>query len=331
MRRLPKISVNIPAKPKSDVKPVLNSLKKIEYPPELIQIVIVEGNQIAKQRNQAIKRSSGEIIYLLDDDSEVRPDSFRIIIQEFKKKNVAAVGGPSLTKKDGNYLNFLIGCALETYFGAMRMRFRYSEQGQKTEGNEYQLIGANLALRKKTVEKIGLFNEKIVPNEETELLRRLKKVGYKLVYNKDLSIQRSQRKTLKDLAKQFFHYGVGRMKQILYNGTFEDLIFILPIAFVFYLTSLLLFHPIWSLIPLFLYLVLSLATSLKAASKYKKAFLILALPIIFLIIHISYASGIIYEILSQFLFKKDVKKHKNRFKISILSLRDVIRHSGDPD
>ena len=116
-----KISVNIPVKFPITIKPVLNSLKKINYPPKLTEIIIVEGNQIAQQRNLAIKKSSGDIIYLLDNDSEVNPDSFKIISAEFNKKNVAAVGGPSLTKKGKNYLNFLIGCALETYFGAMRI------------------------------------------------------------------------------------------------------------------------------------------------------------------------------------------------------------------
>lgn len=329
MQKLPKISVNIPIKPNSTLKPVLDSLRKVDYPSNLVEIIIVEGNQIAKQRNKAIKHSSGELIYLLDNDSEIKPNSFKIIAREFGKKNIGAVGGPSLTKKDGNYLNFLIGRALETYFGAMRMRFRYSEQNQYIAGNEYHLIGANLALRKKSVEKIGFFNEKIFPNEETELLRRLKKTGYNLIYNKNLSINRSHRKNLKDLAKQFFNYGVGRTKQIMHNGSLEDFIFVLPVGFFLYLISLFFYNPKWYLYPLFLYLLLALLTSWKASLKYRKADLIFSLPTIFLVIHISYAFGIIYESIN-FLFSNQKELNLKKIKVRIIKLADLSNNSNLP-
>ena len=325
MPRLPKISVNIPLISRGNIKPVLDTLQKVDYPKDLIEIVVVEGAHIGKQRNIAIKHSHGEIVYLLDDDSEVRSDAFKILAKEFKNKKVAAVGGPSLTKKDGNYLNFLIGCALETYFGALRMRFRYSEQNQSKEGSEYHLIGANLALRKKTVEKVGMFNEKVVPNEETELLRRLKWAGYSLIYKKELSIRRSHRKTVTGLAKQFHHYGVGRMKQILYNGSFEDLLFIIPSGFALYLISLYFFHPLWYFLPLVLYLLLAFTTSVKAALKYRKVDLFFILPLVFITTHISYALGIMHEALNQSIFKKVEKRQSNRFKVKVLSLNPLER------
>ncbi len=314
------MSINNPVFTKSKAKTVLNSLKKLDYPKSLVEIVIVEGNQIAKQRNYAIKHSTGEIIYLLDDDSETIPASLRMIASEFKNKSVAAVGGPSLTKKNGVFLSELIGYALETYFGAMRMRFRYSEQPNAVEGNEYQLIGANLALRKKIIEKIGLFNEKIVPNEETELLRRLKKLGFKLVYNKSLQVYRSHRTTPINLARQFYHYGVGRTKQMLYNGNWGDLIFILPVAFLVYILTLFLFSPTLYLLPLFIYAALAYLTSLKAAFKYKKFDIFFSLALIFPIIHSSYACGIVSELVNSTMFRKNKKTVLKKMKVSILKL-----------
>lgn len=319
---LPFISVNIPIKPKGNPTSALESIKNVDYPTNFIEIVSVEGNHIAKQRNFAIKHSKGDIVYLLDDDSQIKPASFKMIVKYFRNKKVAAVGGPSLPKKNGNYLNFLIGTALETYFGAMRMRFRYSEQPQQKDCNEYQLIGANLALRKKAVEKIGMFDEKIVPNEETELLRRLKQAKYRLIYDRNLSITRQHRKTLKDLSSQFQHYGIGRMKQILYNGNLEDLIFIIPVVFVFYLLSLVLFHPNWYLVPMTLYLLLSLVTSCKAGLKYRKFDLVFILPLIFLTIHISYALGLIKELVEKLTSTKR-KTVANKMKLKIIKLNHI--------
>jgi cellulose synthase/poly-beta-1,6-N-acetylglucosamine synthase-like glycosyltransferase len=197
---LPKISVNIPLITNGDASIVLNSLLKIEYPKRLYEIIIIQGSHLTKQRNIGLKVSKGEIIYLLDDDSYVHPQSFKILADEFRNPKIAAVGGPSLTPQDSqNYLNQLIGYVLETYFGAFRMRYKWSNHVQNIFGRDYHFIGANLALRRKVAIAVGRFDEKIIPNEETELLRRLRDIGYLLKFNKDLFIYRNQRKTYGNL------------------------------------------------------------------------------------------------------------------------------------
>lgn len=322
----PKISVNIPLITGGSAKKVIKSLTKVKYPFNKVEVVIIEGNQIAKQRNIAIKHSTGDIVYLLDDDSEVHPDSFRILAEEFKDQNVAAVGGPSLPKKNSSFYSELIGYALETYFGAMRMRLRYSNQLREI-GDEYHLIGANLALRKKYVTKVGMFNEQIVPNEETELLRRLKKARYGLLYLNNLSIIRTHRSSVLGLAKQFYHYGIGRMKQIKYNGNKSDLIFFIPVGFALYISSLFFFRPNFYLVPLLFYLIFSYLTSLKAAFKYKKLDIFFSLPLVFFVIHVSYAIGIANEFLNIILLRKNLNRQEFKTKITVTSLNKLLRQS----
>lgn len=295
MSKLPKISVNIPVISGGDASVVLESLKKIDYSKKLFEIIIVEGNQISRQRNVALKNSGGEIIYLLDDDSVANPGSFKLLAKEFTNPKVAAVGGPSLTPSEGEYFNKLVGYVLATYFGATRMKFKWSKQPNKF-GTDHNFIGSNLALRRKAVIKVGKFNESIIPNEETELLRRLRKAGYTLKYNQKLYIYRNQRKDIFQLVKQFHHYGTGRMKQTLYNFIPEDVIFIIPIGFLFYLISLIFFRPKWYLAPLVIYLLLGLATSIKASIKHKKPELLITMMPIYPIIHLSYSIGLLHEL-----------------------------------
>lgn len=112
MTKLPKISVIIPVKIGTTPTIALNSLKKVKYPKKLIEILIVEGNQPSRQRNEAIKKAGGEIIYFLDDDPFVYPNSLRIIAKDLSDPETG-VGEPSLTKHDnksGNYLNHVIAC-----------------------------------------------------------------------------------------------------------------------------------------------------------------------------------------------------------------------------
>lgn len=309
---LPKISVNIPLITNGDASIVLNSLQKIDYPKGLYEIIIIEGKHLAKQRNIGLRVSKGEIIYLLDDDSQVQPESFRMLAKEFLNPQIGAVGGPSLTPKDGKrYLNQLIGYVLETYFGAFRMRYKWSNRVKNIFGRDYHFIGANLALRKKTVIDVGGFDETIIPNEETELLRRLQNIGYLLKFNKDLFIYRNQRKNLCELTKQFYHYGKGRMKQIKKKIIFQDFILFAPIAFGFYLLTLTVFHQLWYFFPLVAYLFLGVATAMKASIKYKKLSLLLTMPILILIVHLSYAAGMVNELLTK------SGQNKKNYKINI--------------
>lgn len=309
---LPKISVNIPLITNGDASIVLNSLQKIDYPKGLYEIIIIEGSHLTKQRNIGLKVSRGEIIYLLDDDSQVQTLSFKIVAEEFRNPKIAAVGGPSLTPQDGqNHLNQLIAYVLQTYFGAFRMRYKWSNHVKDIFGKDYHFIGANLALRKEAVIDVGGFDEKIVPNEETELLRRLQAAGYLLKFNKNLFIYRNQRKNLLALSKQFYHYGKGRMKQIKKKIIFQDFILFAPIAFGIYLLTLVIFHPLWYILPFLIYFLLGFATAMKASMKYKKPSLLLTMPMLFPIVHLSYAAGMVNELLTK------PNQNKKNYKINI--------------
>ena len=66
------ISIIIPVKPGGTVR-ALNYLQRLAYPPEKIEVIVAEGTQPSRQRNEAARRSSGEILYFLDDDSTVAP------------------------------------------------------------------------------------------------------------------------------------------------------------------------------------------------------------------------------------------------------------------
>lgn len=305
---LPIISVNIPLITNGKADIVLKSLKKVDYPKNLIEIIIIEGNHIAKQRNKGLMHSKGEIIYFLDDDSQIRSNAFKILAKEFRNPKVAAVGGPSLTpKENSSYLNQLIGYVLETYFGAFRMRLKWSKV-ENNSGMDYNFIGANLAMKRKAAINAGGFDEKIVPNEETELLRRLQKSGYILRYNKNLFIYRNHRGNLYLLAKQFYHYGRGRMKQTLKTPVAADFIFVVPILFELYLASLIFIRPAWYYTPLIVYFLLGLITSFKAAIKYKRADLLIAMPPTFLVVHLSYGFGLLTELIKKTIVVKESRR-----------------------
>src|SRR4051812_5725686 len=139
--RLPKISINISVITNGSADIALNSLKKVNYPRHLYEIILIEGNHLTRQRNIGFQHSKGEIVYLLDNDSQVHSGALRLLAKEFSSSKTAAVGGPSLTPKEGSsYFSKVIGYILETYFGAYRMRFKWSKQKSKKHTSDYIFI-----------------------------------------------------------------------------------------------------------------------------------------------------------------------------------------------
>jgi len=318
----PKISIIIPVKLNGDISSVMESIKNVDYPKKHLEVIVAEGNWPSSQRNKAINKAGGKIIFFLDNDSRIQPWSLNLLEKKFSDPQLAVLGGPSLTSpKDTNYFSKLIGYILETYFGALRMRWRYSSDVYRQNATEYELIGANLAIRKNIFSIIPGFDESLYANEETDLLRRISDMGYKMKYNKKFFIYRSHRKNPAKLIKQFFKYGEGRMMQIEKKAKFEDLVFGVPVIFVIYLFSLLFIHQTWYFLPLLIYFLLGFASSLKVMLKYKKIDVFFVIPFIFPFIHISYAFGLIKEIYARYLdrtkktkiIKKGIKIRKITF------------------
>ena len=146
-------------------------------------------------------------------------------------------------------------------------------------------------MKRSLFRQLGGFNESLFPNEENELLNRAEKAGYQLVYHPGVLVFRPRRESFKDILKTFFRYGRGRSEQIRIEGFWQSLPLFLPVIFLFYLLSLFFYHPWFAFLPLLLYFSLGLGSSLGFAARRKKPFLAIFLPLLFFIVHLSYALG----------------------------------------
>ncbi len=320
--KLPRISINICVARNESIDDVIKALREIDYPRNLYEILIIKGTHLTRQRNIGVEKSKGQIIYLLDNDSQVHPKALKIIAKTFQNPKVAGVGGPSLTpKNEDNYFSKTVGYILETYFGAFRMRYKWSRITRNSEKvTDYEFIGSNLALKKGAVKGVGGFDEQFRANDETELLRRLRDRGYLLRYTHDLYVYRSQRKNIFQLAKQFHHYGRGRMQHLLKNPKVEDVFLLAPIFFLVYLLPLFLIRNIYTLAPLFFYIALGFLTSLRASIKYKDPLLIVSMTSIYPFIHISYALGLLHEFFNHFSKKRNTRKKMKAGRIELFRI-----------
>ena len=295
---LPIISVIIPVKPDGYVKALL-ALKEIDYPPDRLEILIAEGTQPSRQRNEAAREASGEILYFLDDDSSPDRSNMQLMIAHYRDVSVAGVGGPSITPETDSFMQKCFGALLCSSFGGAAIKNRYQRKGMARESDESELILCNLSFRADLYKKLGGLNEDLYPNEENELMSRIQSLGLKLIHDPDIYVLRSQREGLKSFARQMFNYGRGRMEQTIITPASASLMHFIPAAFVLYLVCLALIPVPYFAIPLLLYALLSAISSLAVAICAKKnlfesAKIFIVVFLLYPLMHIGYAVGTFY-------------------------------------
>jgi succinoglycan biosynthesis protein ExoA len=290
------VSIIIPVKPGGKVK-ALDALRGIDYPADAVEIIIAEGKCPSRQRNTAATAATGEILYFLDDDSMVFPEFLGKAVSHYVNPSVAAVGGPSLTPTSDSTLQQAFGLVLSSRFGSGGVCNRYRKNGCVRETGDDELILCNLSMRSEVFRAFGGFDERLYPNEENELMVRMRKQGLALLHDPDLNVYRSQRKTFSAFLRQIFGYGKGRGRQTLIGGV-SSLGSLVPVAFLLYVLSLsLVDKPVYYL-PFLCYLVLDVVFAVGESCGAGRLRLAPLLFFLFPVIHFSYGMGIIWGLLS---------------------------------
>ncbi|HTP67050.1 MAG TPA: glycosyltransferase [Geobacteraceae bacterium] len=297
MDETPLVSIIIPVKPGGGVT-ALDALHRVDYPYASFEVLLTEGRKPARQRNRAAALAAGDILYFLDDDSLVSPGFIRKAANHFTAVDVAAVGGPSITPASDSLLQRSFGLVLGSRFGGGGMRNRYRKTGGSRKTCDRELILCNLGFRKDRFMELGGFDERLYPNEENELLERIKRSGGVLVHDPDLAVLRSQRPTLKAFTRQLFGYGRGRGQQTVLSGVVKPVTFI-PSLFVIYLLSLPFAHKAVYYVPLLCYLIMTLLAAGREMVREGRPGASLLLPAVFPIFHICYGLGMFRGLFSK--------------------------------
>ncbi len=284
-------SIIIPIRPGATPE-ALSNLISVDQSTSPIEILVAEGNNPSRQRNEAVQQAKGEVIYFLDDDSLVQPDCLKRLADHFTDPMMTVVGGPSLTPATDSLLQQAIGTTLASALGAGGVRNRYQSQGTVRESTEKELILCNLAVRRAAFLACGGFDERLYPNEENEFLDRLRASGGVLLHDPQLVVQRSQRPTVAAFAKQMFRYGQGRARQTRIAG-FSGIMPFVPLFLLIYLLSLP-FAPagIWQA-PALLYLLAVLGATVHGARQAGQPTFAVLLPFLYPLLHLANGAGLL--------------------------------------
>ncbi len=259
------------------------------------ELILAQGSNPSAQRNEGVRSACGDIIYFADDDTAPCPGAAAKALKAFENEaDTAVIGGPCLTPKTDSLLQKLFGAVFSSVFAAGRSASRYEARGNRRESDEKELILCNMFVRKKVFEDIGGLREELYPNEENELLNRVKKTGLKIIYDPEVCADRSHRENIFEFLKQCFRYGRGRAEQIKLAGAPSDIINGVPALFLIYLLTAPVFKDLpFIFAPAIVYAALAAVFSVEAAFRRKNILFFAGAMPLFPLLHIYYGAGFI--------------------------------------
>ena len=316
----------------------LDSIIEQDYPKDDIELFLVDGMStdntrgiIAKYQekypwikvldnpkriapcamNVGIKASSGDVIIRLDAHVLYPTNYFTVLVKNLKKlpgaENVGAVCN-TLPVNDSVEAQS-IAAVLSSNFGM---------------GNSYFRVGASEVMEVDTVpfgcfhksifDKVGLYDEELVRNQDDELNARIIKSGGKIYLIPDLVCEYYARDTAKKVYKMFYQYGVFKPLVNKKLGSPATIRQFFPLCFVLGLILgpvVCAFIPIlWSVyfVVIFLWMLLATYFSCKDSKQLKR---ILVQNWIYFVVHFGYGWGYIVGIY-KILFNKPFVAQVNR-------------------
>lgn len=254
-----------------------------------IRIIDNPGKIVPTGINAAIRHAIGDIVIRIDGHTLIAPDYITCCVETLQRTNADNVGGRMTAVGESNF-GSSVALATSTPFGIGNSIFHYANLEQETDS---VYMGAwPIAV----FEKIGLFDEELVRDQDDEFNYRLRENGGMIYLNPAIQSVYTTRSNLKSLWRQYFQYGLWKVRVLQKHPGQMSLRQFVPPTFVLGLvvSLLLTLTTAWGKWPLLLsagsYLLANLFASLLTAARngWKCGF---NLPIVFMTIHVSYGLG----------------------------------------
>ncbi|GAW94003.1 glycosyltransferase family 2 protein [Calderihabitans maritimus] len=328
MKKRPLVSIVIPTYNEENyIARCLQSLLKQTYPAACYELVVVDGcstdrtvevveekaagcpvevRLLSNERrvtpvalNMGIKEARGEVVIILSGHAYVAEDFIEKCVEYLDRTGASCVGGPLETVGEG-FMARYISQALSSPFGVGNARFRFSKRAQPVDTVAYG------AYRREVFEKIGLFDERLIRNQDIEFNYRLRRQGGLIYMTPEIRSYYVSRRDLISFVKQSFGNGMWNVYTWFLHRNSLSWRHFVPAAFVASLLLGLVLLPGFPWLLWFVagsYISAALVSSLIIAFREKDWLSFFVLPWIFACLHLSYGAGTLYGLLRLMFWK----------------------------
>ena len=299
--------------------PVIKCLQAIrdqDYPEDRIEILVSDGMSVDGTRekidtisledprvhlidnpgqivptgmNAALAVANGEIIIRIDGHTIIAPDYVIHCVETLIRTGADNVGG-RMNANGKSHFGRIVSMATSSPFGVGGARFHYAD---KEEWVDTVYMGA---WPRRIFEQIGLYDEELVRDQDDEFNYRLREYGGRILLSPKIKSVYSNRSNPSALWRQYFLYGLYKVRVLQKHPRQMRLSQFIPPTFVAtIIVSLLmgLLSPLsWLFFALIFgtYIIACLTTSIIISNKNGWEYLPLLL-ICFAILHLSYGLG----------------------------------------
>lgn len=323
--QLPFVSVLAPCRNEAGyIEKALKSILESDYPSQLIEILILDG--LSDDGTREIVREMirhDDRIRLIDNPNKIVPSAMNIGIAEARGEFIVRIDCHTAFATDyiskcievsqrtaadnvGGYMQTLPGDdtpAAKAIAAASMSHFGVGNSAFRVGGEEGEVDTVPFGTYKKDhFEKIGLYDERLVRNQDIELNSRIRRNGGKIIISPEIKLSYFNRATYSGLWQQAFNNGLWNLYTIWLAGGGLSIRHFVPMVFVFSLIVLAIASCLY--LPISILLLAEVITyssvgalmAVKVAAKDKVS--ITKVLRAFLTLHIAYGLGSLWAVIT---------------------------------
>lgn len=329
----PNVSIIVPCRNEAkSIRSCLESVVESSYPKDQLELLVVDGRSDDRTRdiveefsqqypwvrllenarritpaalNIGIQSAKGNIVIRMDAHTVYPSDYVSKLIEWLERTGADNVGGVCVTRPANNTPKAqAIAVGLSHPWGVGNSHFRIGVTAPKWV--DHVPFGC---YRREVFDRIGIFDERLVRNQDDELNHRLIKHGGRILLVPEIVSYYTARDSLKNLWVMYYQYGYYKPLAVRMLGTVVTMRQLVPSAFVGSLTLTAMLAPWSSLMALFCgmvaaaYLLVDLGIGSSVAIK-KGVRCGLWSTVVFPILHISYGIGYLRGVLDFLILRK---------------------------
>ncbi len=271
---------------------------RASHPGMVIRIIDNPKRIIPSGLNRAIEASRGKYIIRMDAHSIPDRDYIKNCVHDLEEGRGENVGGIwKIEPGADTWIARAIALAAAHPLGVGDALYRIGGEAQAVDTVPFG------AFQRALIDKIGMFDETLLTNEDYEFNVRVRQAGGKVWMNPAIQSAYYARPSLKELSRQFWRYGYWKAQMLARYPKTLRWRQLLPPMFVLGMIILGFLSIGWNLARLFLavivilYTIVICAAGIQMSIKHKNPSLAIGVPLAIATIHLSWGTALLWGLM----------------------------------